>query len=180
MEIEVRILDINVENIRNEIIKQGGILVKKENQTNRLFDFEDKKLLNEKGYARIRIIEDNILNKTINYICVKKAILNNNQKYKVMDEKETQIENANIGEEILKSLGLKLTHEIKKYRESYKLLNCLVEIDINDKSFYPNPYLEIEGSNEEDIQRVVKLLGYTMNDTTAMNIFDIIKMRKNN
>lgn len=180
MEIEVRILDIDVESIRKKIIDNKGVLVKKENQVNKLFDFDDKRLLNEKGYARIRVIEDLILNKQVSYMCVKKAISSHTDKYKVMDEKETIINDPKVGEDIFNSLGLKLNHEIKKYRESYRLLNVLVEIDINDKSFYPDPYIEIEGENEEDIENVVKLLGYTLEDTTSMNIFELINMKYNN
>ena len=180
MEIEVRILNIDVDEIRGKIIKNNGILVKKENQINKLYDFQDGKLLKEKGYARIREVEDLINNKTVNYMCVKKAISKDKDKYKIMDEKEIIVNDSNIGEDILLALGLKLNHSIRKYRESYKIFNTLVEIDINDKSFYPDPYIEIEGEDEEEIKKVVKLLGYTMDDTTSLNIFELIKLKYNN
>lgn len=174
LEIEVRILDIDVDEIREKLINSSGILVKKENQINKLFDFEDRRLLNLKGYGRIRIVEDLISNESRYYMTVKKRISSDDDKFKVMDEHETQISSSEEGENIFKSLGLIMTNSISKYRESYKLLNVLVEIDINDKEVYPIPYIEIEGDSMEDIEEVLKKLGYTLESTTSKNLFELI------
>lgn len=175
MEIEVRILDINIEEMRDKLLKNNAVLVKKENQINKLFDFDDDKLLKSNAYARIRIIEDLILNKDFFYMTFKKRIQNENINYKIMDEQEIRISDAIVGEKIFESLGLKLTREVNKYRESYKLFNTLVEIDVNDKEFYPNPYIEIEGDSIEEIDKVVKILGYKTEDVTSKSIFEIIR-----
>ena len=175
MEIEVRILNIDVEEIRNKLLSNGGQLIKKQNQINNLFDFKDKRLLNDGSYIRIRLVEDKILGKNTYYITMKKRISGNDDKYKVMEEKEIEISNPIVGEEIFKSLGLEHNLSIKRYRESYKIFNTMVEIDINDENFKMNPYIEIEGDTKEDIEKTVKLLGYSMEDTTSKNIFDILK-----
>lgn len=175
MEMEVRILDVNVDEIRNKLLENSAVLVKKENQINKLFDFENGSLLKQKGYARIRIVQDMVEQKNFYYMTTKRNVSKNDGRFKVMDECEIEINDSSIGEKIFKSLGLILNHEIKRYRESYKICNVLVEIDINDKNFYPNPYVEIEGDSKENIENVVKILGYTMEDTTSKNIFDIIK-----
>jgi adenylate cyclase, class 2 len=171
-EIETRILDIDVEEIRRKMLALNAEKVKMENQINRIYDFEDGRLLNSKGYARIRTIEDMINNKTVHYITTKKLI--SQEKYKVMEEHETIIESSDEGENIFKALGLTLVQSINKYRESYKYKNTLVEIDINDKSFCPFPYIEIETAFEEELQEVVLLLGYTMEDTTSKTIYEIL------
>ena len=178
MEMEVRIVDVDVDEIKNKLLKNSAVLVKKENQINKLFDFENGSLLKQKGYARIRIVEDILRCKNFYYMTTKRNVSKHNDKYKIMDECEIEISDSLIGEKIFKSLGLILNHEIKRYRESYKICNVLVEIDVNDKNFYPNPYIEIEGDCEKNIEKVVKMLGYTMEDTTSKNIFDIIKDRK--
>lgn len=174
-EIETRILDIDIEEIRQKLKSLNANKVKEENQINKIFDFPDRRLLNGKGYARIRIIEDKLNNKTIYYMTTKKLI--SQEVYKVMDENEIIIDDAVTGEGIFKALGLELVEAIKKYRESYQYKNTLVEIDINDKSFCPFPYIEIETAYEDELKEVVSLLGYTLNDTTSKTIYEILKER---
>jgi adenylate cyclase class 2 len=97
--------------------------------------------------------------------------------FKVMEENEIIVDNKEMAKKIFTSLGLVLTQSISKYRESYKLENALIEIDINDKNFCPFPYLEIETDSVENLDKVVKLLGYTLEDTTSKTIYDILKAR---
>jgi adenylate cyclase class 2 len=174
-ELETRILDIDEEAIRAKMVELKAEKVKVENQINRIYDFEDRRLLNGKGYARIRTIEDLLNNKTIHYMTTKKML--SQEKYKVMEEHETVIESFEEGENIFKALGLDLVQAICKYRESYKYKNSLIEIDINEKSFCPFPYIEIETAYEEELKEVVALLGYTMKDTTSKTIFEILADR---
>ncbi|WBW98777.1 class IV adenylate cyclase [Oceanirhabdus sp. W0125-5] len=172
-ELEVRIIKIDPEEIRAKLTGLNAKNVKKEDQINRIYDFEDGRLLNNKGYARIRTVNDNLNNKTIHYMTVKKLL--SQEKYKIMDENETEILDCNEGIAIFKALGLKLVQEIKKSRESYQYKNTLVEIDINDKSFCPFPYIEIETANEKELEEVVSLLGYTLEDTTSATIYEILQ-----
>jgi len=174
-EMETRILEIDVEDIRAKLRNMHSEKVKMENQINKIYDFTDKRLLSKKGYARIRVVEDLLNSKTINYITTKEMI--SQDIYKVMNEHETVIESSIEGEEIFKALGLNLVQTINKYRESYKYKNTLIEIDINDKSFYPFPYIEIETAYEDELKEVVKLLGYKMEDTTSKTIYEILEQR---
>lgn len=173
MEMELRIVDIDVCDIRKKLKELNCLNIKKENQTNYLYDFSNKKLLNNKGYARIRVVYDILHNKEINYMTVKKLI--SNDTYKIMEEHETEINSFEKGQEIFNALGLNLIQTIKKYRESYKFKSTLIEIDINDKSFCPFPYIEIEGNSKEEILEIVSILGYTMKDTTSKTIYQILK-----
>ena len=172
-ELETKIIDIDLDSLRKKLKELNFENVKKENQINNIFDFKDGRLLKDKGYARIRTVHDLINNKTVYFITTKKML--SQDTFKVMEENETVIENGVVGENIFKSLGLELTKSIKKYRESYKYKNTLIEIDINDPSFCPFPYVEIETSSEEDLNEVLNLLGYSMKDTTSKTIYDILK-----
>ncbi|AKN33339.1 adenylate cyclase [Clostridium carboxidivorans P7] len=174
-EFETRIIDIDVENIREKLQNMNAVKVKEENQINNIYDFHDKILINNKGYARIRIVH-NLLDNSNHYYMTTKKLLSQGT-YKIMEENETEILYADSGEKIFKSLGLELIQSIKKYRESYKYKNTLVEIDINDKSFCPFPYIEIETSDDKELEEVVILLGYTMKDTTSKTIFKILEER---
>lgn len=171
-ELEVRIIDIDIDNIRKRLSELKAENVKQENQINRIYDFPDRRLLSHKGYARIRTIHDKLRNRTIHYMTTKKLI--SQEKYKIMDEHEIEISSSEDGENIFMALGLEHVHSINKYRESYKYKNTLVEIDINEKSFCPFPYIEIETSDEDELQQIVELLGYTMKDTTSKTIYELI------
>lgn len=174
-ELETRIVDIDVDAIKNILLSNGAEKVKMENQINDIYDFEDGRLLAEKGYARIRTVNDMLNNKIIYFMTTKKML--SQERFKVMEENEVIIDNKKMGEGIFKSLGLVLKESNKKYRESYKLHDCLIEIDINDKNFCPFPYLEIETTSEEKLEKVVQLLGYTLDDTTSQTIYDILSQR---
>ena len=172
-ELETRIIKIDVASIRKLLISLGAEKVKEENQINDLYDFEDGKLLSQKGYARIRTVDDLLHNKQIIFMTTKKML--SQGKFKEMEENEVIVDNKEAAEGIYKSLGLVLKQSIQKFRESYKLEDGLVEIDINDKNFCPFPYIEIETDSEEKLERIVKLLGYTMEDTTSKTIYQLIE-----
>ena len=174
-ELETRILDVNIENIRSTMNKIGALKVKEENQINNIFDFPDRKMLSKKGYARVRIVEDKLLNQNIYFMTTKKML--SQEKFKVMEENEVRVDCPIMAENIFIALGLELVHSIKKYRESYRYKNTLIEIDINDKSFCPFPYIEIETENEKELEEVVELLGYNMSDTTSKTIYEILGER---
>ncbi|MEW9094408.1 MAG: CYTH domain-containing protein [Clostridiaceae bacterium] len=176
-ELEVKILDIDLNYIREKLKELKCEKVKEENQINNLFDFKNKYLLKQHGYARIRIVED-LLNKEYKYYMTVKKLLSD-EKFKIMEENEVIISDPIEGEMIFKSLGLELTQSIKKYRESYKYKNSLVEIDINDKSFCPFPYIEIESPTEEELEEVVLMLGYKIEDITSKSIYELIKIFNN-
>jgi len=175
-EIETRIIDIDVKEIREKLLNIDAIKVKQENQINNIYDFSDKRLLNNKGYARIRTVQDELTNSTVHYITTKKLI--SQEKYKIMDEHESEIKDEVAAKGIFESLGLILIQSIKKYRESYRYKNTLVEIDINEKEFCPFPYIEIEGADEAEIVEVITLLGYDLEDTTSKTIYEILNSKK--
>lgn len=171
-EAETRIINIDVDNVRTILKNSNTINVKKENQINEIYDFPNGKLLSEKGYARIRTVENMLDNSMHYYMTVKKML--SQEKFKVMEEHEIEINSPSKGSEIFKALGLIKNQTIKKYRESYEYKHSLIEIDINDKSFCPFPYIEVETAFENELEEIVKLLGYSMKDTTSKTIYEIL------
>ena len=175
MELEVKILDINIERIRRIMKGAGAVLVKNELQENYIHDFPDRRLLNQNGYARIRFVKDQETGEEKVFMTTKKLI--SRDVYKKMDEHETLIESKEVGLGIFNALGLELLENVKKSRESYQYKNTLVEIDVNEKTYVPFPYLEVESTSEEELEEVVTLLGYTMEDTSALSIHEILRAR---
>ncbi|MBA5851375.1 CYTH domain-containing protein [Clostridium sp. cel8] len=175
-EFETRIIKIDVDNIRNRLKSMNAKKVKMENQINSIYDYPDKRLIKNKGYARIRVVDNLLKNSKEYYMTTKKLV--SQGIYKVMEENEIKISDENIGKKIFESLGLVLYQDIKKYRESYKYKHSLIEIDINDKSFCPFPYLEIETDNNDELNEIVNLLGYNIKDTTSDTIYEIINRER--
>ncbi|MGL5379614.1 class IV adenylate cyclase [Clostridium sp.] len=172
-ELETRIVDIDLDEIRAKLSSIGAKKVKEEYQINDIYDFEDGRLLNEKGYARVRTIDDKLNNKEVIYMTTKKMLSQGT--FKVMEENETIVQDKEMAHRIFVSLGLSIQHSIEKYRESYEIMDSLIEIDINDKSFCPFPYLEIETSSEEKLIKILDLLGYTLKDTSSKTIYEILE-----
>ena len=171
-EIETKIIDIDVEKLRIKLLELNFKKVKQEDQINDIYDFADKRLLSSKGYARVRTVRDHLNNENHYYMTVKKMV--SQEKYKIMDEYEVEVLDPVESKNIYISLGLQLVQSINKYRESYSYKDTLVEIDINDISYCPFPYIEIESATEEELIEVVSLLGYKMEDTTSKTMFEIL------
>lgn len=175
-ELETRIIKIDVAHIRHILVENGAKKVKEENQVNDIYDFEDNRLLDNRGYARIRTIDDLLNKKEIYFMTTKKLI--SQGRFKEMEENEILVHDKAAAEGIFSALGLTLKQSIKKFRESYELEDGLVEIDINDATFCSFPYIEIETDSEEKLERIVNLLGYTMEDTTSKTIYELIEENK--
>lgn len=175
-ELETRIIKIDVVEIRKILVNNNAIKVKEENQVNFIYDFEDGRLLKHGGYARIRTIDNLINNEKVVFMTTKKLLSQGT--FKEMEEHEVIVDDKNAAEGIYSSLGLILRESISKFRESYKLEYGLVEIDINDTNFCPFPYLEIETDTEENLQKILDILGYTIDDTTSDTIYKLIEDNK--
>jgi adenylate cyclase class 2 len=50
-------------------------------------------------------------------------------------------------------------------------------MDINDKSFCPFAYVEIETADDRELAEIVNLLGYSMKDITSKTIYEILQSR---
>jgi len=97
------------------------------------------------------------------------------ERFKVMEENEVEISDSAEGENIFRALGLVEYSSIARYRESYRYKGSLIEIDINDKAFFPVPYIEIETGSEQELEEIVGLLGYEMKDATSKTIFQLLE-----
>ena len=168
--------DADARKLAKDVLTKVGFKFKKEKnnsdekeKTNVLYFISNAQA---KSLAEIAV---KLSNKEITFMTTKKML--SQDTFKVMEENETIIMDAEMGRKIFLSLGLKLKESIKKYRESYELENALVEIDINDKSFCPFPYIEIETDSIENLEKVVTSLGYTLEDTTSQTIYDILAER---
>ena len=74
--------------------------------------------------------------------------------------------------DFLKALGYSHKSYQEKRRISYVLDNH--EIDIDTWPGLPT-YMEIEGESEEDLNKILNLLGYSIKDTVSCTVDEIYK-----
>ncbi|NYB72547.1 class IV adenylate cyclase [Sedimentibacter hydroxybenzoicus DSM 7310] len=171
---EVKVLNIDKQDIEKKLISLGATLIKDENQINYRFDTEDgclKKTYN--GYLRIRITE-NLLNGEIKHtLTFKKSI--NRDKLRVNEEIETEISDWNSTAKIIELLGYKMKRPGHKHRKSYEYEGIIFEIDTWDKQTYSKPYLEIEMNSEDELEKAIKLLNLDRSKITTKPIDELSK-----
>lgn len=171
---EVKVLNINKVELENKLKSVGATLVKDENQVNYRFDTPDgylKKAHN--GYLRIRVVENLLTGKTKSLMTFKKSI--NRDAIRVNEETETEISDWESTAKILEILGYKQKRPGRKHRRSYVYDNIFFEIDTWDVSTYKKPYLEIEMSSEEDLEKAIVLLDLDRSQITTKSIDELRK-----
>ena len=172
---EIKVLKINPDDIKDKLISLGANQVKEEHQLNCIFDTRDDYLANHKnGYARVRVTKDLLNHEQKVILTVKMNLSQEGNRTNVERNIEiTDQENA-IG--LLEDLGYVLKHKGEKHRISYRYDNILFEIDQWDPKTYPEPYLEIEVTDQKDIQKAIDLLGLDPNNVTDLSIQQLRKM----
>lgn len=83
-----------------------------------------------------------------------------------MKETEMVVESKEQANDFLEAIGLSHKCYLEKKRITYMLKGHLIEIDTWPK--IPT-YFELEGKNEEDIEDILQLLGYSMKDKNVVS-----------
>lgn len=169
-EVEIKVLNVDIDRIKKDILANGGFLVKKENQENHIFYLPDYEK-GSSGYIRIRRVHDLINDLHKDILCVKKII--SQDKYRVTDEHEVEVMDFEECCKFLNSIGIKFNKQQDKYRESYRLNGVLIEIDTWSKNVFPHPYLEIEADDENMIFATLDLLQIPRENSTSKTLEEI-------
>lgn len=154
-EYEVRILEIDVDSIKKKLENVGASFEWDRIQKRYVYDFIPKV---DSKWIRLRT------NGIKNTLTIKDLVTS-----KIDGTRELEIEvddflNTN---KILEELGYTSRNYQENRRIQYKLDG--VEIDIDYWPMIPT-YLEIEGSSEEEVYKVVEKLGYKLEDTTTRDV----------
>ncbi len=164
-EIEVKILEIDKEKITKRIIDLGGKKTAERMIIADFYDFPDKRLRKKHEFIRIRRSGDE---NEIVYKCRK----DDNDEFKIYDETETNVDDAETMKKILELSGVEAFRHTEKKRTSFVIDDVKIEIDE-----YPGipPLLEVEGPTEESVKRTVEMLGYSMGDTSTMDYNGVLE-----
>ncbi len=113
---------------------------------------------NSKKWIRVRQTND----KTT--IAVKHILAPNKTNLQQMLETEIEVASIKEANNLLEALGF----AYKSYQEKERITYILKEYELDIDTWPGIPtYVEIEGKDEEDLQNILNLLGYTMEDTIS-------------
>lgn len=165
-EIEVKILEINPEEIKKKLLDLGAKRIGENKFAATIFDFEDGRIRKRGELLRLRKIGDKV---ELTY----KSKEYKESDFKTAEEFETTVTDFNDMLKIFEKLGLKQTMYYEKIRESFKLNNAKIEIDT-----YPKipTFIEIEAPTEEEVEKTVKILGFDMKNTTKKVLPEVAKL----
>lgn len=173
-ELEVKILNINLEDMESRLRGLGATLIDKELQVNTLIDSKENFIQNSlDSYLRIRETKSILTNKVKITLTMKKNI--NREGIRENIEINTDISDKDAMLEILKSLGYYVIQEGFKERTSYALKDVRFDLDKWDDSTYPYPYMEIEVNDEHQLEDMIKLLNIPKKDISTKSIVELRK-----
>ena len=168
MEIEIKILEINKQEMINKLIQLGAKKIIDDKVVAYYFDNNERTLSSEGKVLRLRKIGNK------NYLTFKEKI--SDKEVSLREEYETEINNFEKMKLILLNLGYQIIALIEKHRTSYKINETLFEIDehLNENSFIPC-LMEIESTNKENINKYIKLLNVNKNQISKLGFFGLRK-----
>lgn len=159
-EYEIRVLDVEEDQMIDKLKKVGAKYVGSFNQKRYVYDMKPKK---ESQWLRLRT-DGNIT--TLTYKNIVKDTIDGTK------ELEIEVSDFEKTNELLEIMGYVSKGYQENKRIKFELNN--VEIDIDTWPMIPT-YMELEGKNEEDILDVIKLLNLDKEKITALNCEDIYK-----
>ena len=159
-ELEVKILDINIPEIISKLEALGAKKIDEKEQKRFVYDFVPKK---DNSWIRLRTDGKTT---TLAIIEIQNDSIDGTKEIEIVVD---DFEKTNL---LLETLG----YSYKSYQENKRISYVFhgVEIEIDSWPQIP-PYLEVEGKSIEEVEKVVALLGYTMDQTTSINTTKVYK-----
>ena len=163
-EIEVKILEIHIEEVEKKLKKMGAEKVFEGEIVSSYFDFSGKVLEKEGKILRLRQKEDKVI------LTYKELIAQDEAK--IMDEYELAVDDFRSIKKIFEGVGLLPLYEFNKHRTTYKLNNTNFEIDK-----YPDipAFLEIESPDLKTINKMVSKLGFSKEKVNSYSIKEVLE-----
>jgi len=163
-EIEVKILEINVEEIEEKLREIGAKKVFEGELVSIYFDFESRSLEREGKVLRLRQKGDTV-------ILTYKELISQDEA-KIMDEYELAVDELEPMKRIFEGIGLFPLYEFNKHRTTYKLSQINFEIDK-----YPDipAFLEIETSDLNTLNGIISEFGFSSEEVKSYSIKDVLE-----
>lgn len=120
-----------------------------------MIEFIKQLQINPRKWVRLRKSNEKVT------IAVKHILESQNSNIQQLLETEVEVESFNLADQLLRQLGF--CHKSFQEKRRYIFYLKAREIDIDEWPGIP-PYMEIEGSSEQDLSDFLELLGYKFSD----------------
>ena len=174
-ELEIKVLNIDVEEMEEKLKDKGAEFLGVEIQTNHTFAPKNSKEF-PNGYLRIR--EKTLNDKKEATELTFKESVDNKDNIRVNNEYTTTINSTSNMIKILEEIGLVERYVGDKKRISYKYKEQRFDIDIWSKEVYPDPYMEIEFTNVNLMEEILDEFEIDRKNVTNESINELIEKRK--
>ena len=167
-EIEVKILEIDVSAVEQRLSELGAQKEFDHELRAIFYDFPDGRIIQNKELIRLRKEGP----KTV--LTHKRSIPSGT--VKIMEETETEVADFELMDRILQNMGLLRTKETRKTRAQFQFRNVHIVIDnyLGELADIP-PFLEIEASNQTELEEMVEILGFRQEHCRNWNTYDLVK-----
>ena len=156
-EIEVKILEINREDIEKKLLSVGAKKIFEGEMHALYFDAGDKAIRKNRNTLRLR------KEGSRSVLAFKKYV--RNEKVKIREENEVEISDFNAMQTILGSLGFSVWLEMRKYRITYEFRGAHFDIDKYHGEYgYIPEFMEIEADDIAKIYEYAEILGFGKQD----------------
>ena len=174
-ELEIKVLNINIEEIEEKLKAKGAEFLGVEIQKNHTFAPKNAKEFSN-GYLRIR--EKTVDDKREATELTFKEVVDNKDNIRVNNEYTTTINSTSNMIKILEEIGLVERYVGDKKRISYNYRGQRFDIDIWSKDVYPAPYMEIEFTNVNLMEEILDEFEIDRKNVTNESINELIEKRK--
>ncbi|WP_243343667.1 class IV adenylate cyclase [Anaerococcus sp. AGMB09787] len=169
-EIEVKVLNIDIDEMKEKLESHGAKLINHEFQKNYTFKPAGDKGF-DNGYLRLRetTYEDKAhKDRELTFKEVKEV-----NDVRINNEYTVNIDSVTMMIKIFQFLGVELEYEGHKERISYSYKGQRFDIDIWDDKTYPDPYMEIEFTNQSKIDEIIDDLDIDRSNVTNKSITEL-------
>lgn len=174
-ELEIKVLNINIEEMEEKLKAKGAEFLGVEIQKNHTFAPKNAKEFSN-GYLRIR--EKTVDDKREATELTFKEVVDNKDNIRVNNEYTTTINSTSNMIKILEEIGLVERYVGDKKRISYNYRGQRFDIDIWSKDVYPDPYMEIEFTNVNLMEEILDEFEIDRKNVTNESINELIEKRK--
>lgn len=170
-ELEVKLINIDLEDLKNLLLKKGASLTHHEKQENILISSKTSNLICDRDYMRIRLVKDLLNNKSYNYLTYKKMV--EDSEFKRAEEYTIEFDNLSNLKKILEFIKLDDFVSTFKERFSYSYKNIRIDFDYWDRNSFPLDYAEIEANSKEELNKFLDEFSISRENISSKSIKEL-------